>query len=79
VSETICLINRLTAAAEPIARERVGAALQHERSRLIDRHQLFYINTSLHLNKSSELSNSTTVPAHVLAESRPLIGGGRVL
>ena len=61
-------------AAEPIARERVGAALQHERSRLIDLHHLFYINTSLHLNKSSELSNSTTVPAHVLAESRPLIG-----
>jgi hypothetical protein len=36
-------------AAEPIARERVGAALQHERSRLIDLHHLFlhqYIITS---------------------------------
>ena len=29
-------------AAEPIARERVGAALQHERSRLIDLHHLLH-------------------------------------
>ncbi len=56
-------------AAEPIARERVGAALQHERSRLKDLLRFYLsfiiIPPPLQAVHSSELSNGTTVPAHV--------------
>ena len=62
-------------AAEPIARERVGAALRHERSQLISSTFIFAFKLYHHYKYSSELNNGSTVPAHVSAERRPLIGG----